>query len=90
VRCRGVGPRVADGFETGFLGGNRRERIQQIAGGSGQPRDAQHVALLKLVEQPAKLCTVGLRAARHFAVHFFTSGLGQLAHLGANALTVRR
>jgi hypothetical protein len=30
----------------------------------------------KLVEQPAKLCAV--RAARHFAEHFFASGLREL------------
>jgi hypothetical protein len=33
VRCRGVGPCVANGFETGFLGGDRRERFP---GGPGQ------------------------------------------------------
>jgi len=74
VRCRGVGPCVAKGFETGFLAGDRRERVQQVAGGSGQPvkpRHRQHVARLKLVEQPAKLRPVGLCAARHFAEHLF-------------------
>lgn len=30
------------------------------------------------VEQPAKLRLIGLCAARHFAEHFFASGLGQL------------
>ena len=37
-----------------------RFRLQQVAGGSGQPveppRHGEHVARLKLVEQPAKLC----------------------------------
>jgi hypothetical protein len=45
---------------------------------------------LKLVEQPAKLRSVGLCAARHFAEHFFASGLGELAHLCIDALAVRR
>jgi len=66
VRCRGVGPCVAKGFETGFLDGDRRERVQKVAGGSRQPvepRHGQHVARFKLVEQPAKLGPVGPRAA---------------------------
>jgi hypothetical protein len=33
---------------------------------------------------------VSLRAARHFAEHFFASGIGELAHLGVNALAVAR
>jgi hypothetical protein len=93
VRCRGVGPCVAKGFETGVLGGDRRERVQQVAGGSRQPvepRHRQHVAGVEHVEQPAKLCAVGLRAARHFAEHLFASGLGELAHLSVNALAVGR
>jgi hypothetical protein len=48
------------------------------------------VAGVEHVEQPAKLRAIGLRAARHFAVHLFASGLGELAHLGVNALAVRR
>jgi len=39
-------------------------------------------------EKPAKLWPVGLGAARHFAEHLFASGLGELAHLGVNALAV--
>jgi hypothetical protein len=42
MRCRGVGPSVAKGSETGFLGGDRRERIQQVAGGSRQPVKPRH------------------------------------------------
>jgi hypothetical protein len=92
VRCGGVGPGVAKGFETGFLAGDRRERVQQVAGGSRQPVEPGHgydVAGVELVEQPAKLRAVGLGAARHFAEHFFASGLGELAHVGLNALAVR-
>jgi hypothetical protein len=56
------------GFETGFLGGDRRERVQQVAGGSREavePGHGEHVAGVEHVEQPAKLRAVGLRAARH-------------------------
>jgi hypothetical protein len=42
----------------------------------------------ELVEQATKLCAVGLRPARHFAEHLFASRLGELAHLGVNALAV--
>ena len=76
-----------------MLGGDGRERVKQVAGGSRQPvkpRHRQHVAGVELVEQPAQLRAVGLRAARHFAEHLFAPGLGELAHLSVNALTVRR
>jgi hypothetical protein len=51
---------------------------------STSPAGVEHV------EQPAKLRAIGLLAARHFAEDFFASGLGELAHLGVNALAVRR
>jgi hypothetical protein len=88
--CR---PKCRRGIEAGFLGCDCRERVQQVAGGSREavePGYGEHVAGVELVEQPAKLRAVGLRAARHFAEHFFASGLGELAHLGVNALAVRR
>jgi len=46
-----------------FPAGDRRERVQQVAGGSCQPiksRHHQHVAGDVLVEQAAKLRPVGL------------------------------
>jgi hypothetical protein len=43
---------------------------------------------VELVQQPVKLRAVGLRSARHFAEHLFASSLGELAHLGVNALAV--
>ena len=61
MRCGGVGPCVAKGFETRFLGGDRRKRVQQVAGGSRQavePCHGQHVAGVEVVEQPAKLRAV--------------------------------
>ena len=55
-----------------------------------EPRHGQHVARLKLAEQPAKLGAVGLGPARHLAEHLLASGPGQLAHLSVSALAVRR
>src|SRR3984893_10653041 len=55
-----------------------------------EPGDCKHVADVEHLEQSAKLCAVGLRAARHFEEDFFASGLGELAHLAVNALAVRR
>jgi hypothetical protein len=55
-----------------FFGGDRRERFQQVASGSRQPvepRHRQHVARLKLADQPAKLRPVGLGSARHYPEH---------------------
>jgi len=54
VRCRGVGPCVAQGSESGLPAGDRRERVQQVASGSRQPvepRHHHHVAAVELVEQ---------------------------------------
>jgi hypothetical protein len=93
VGCGGVGPRVAQGSKSGLLGGDRRKRVQQVAGGSRQavePGHGQHVAGVEHIEQPAKLRAVGLRAARDFAEHFFAAGLGEAADLGVNALAVAR
>ena len=59
----GVGPGVAQRPETGLLACDGRQGVQQVAGRSRQPvepRNHQHVACLKLVEQPAKLRAVGL------------------------------
>jgi hypothetical protein len=52
--------------------------------------DATAGPMGELVEQAAKLRPVGLRAARHFAEHLLSSGPGQLADLGLDALAVRR
>jgi hypothetical protein len=41
-RCRGVGPCVAKGFETGLLAGDRRERVQPVACRSRQPVEPCH------------------------------------------------
>ena len=60
--CR---PCIAQGSETGFPLGDRRKRVQQISGGSGQavePRHHQHVARLKCLDHAAKLRPIGLRS----------------------------
>jgi hypothetical protein len=93
VRCGGVGPGVAKGFETGFLAGDRRERVQQVAGGSRQPVEPGHgydVAGVELVEQAAKLRPVGLRSARHLAEHLARPVFPQRRDLSGDALAVRR
>jgi hypothetical protein len=58
----GGGPCVAERAEAGFPIDNRREGIQQVAGGSGQPvklRSHHHIAGVKgkAVEHSAKLNT---------------------------------
>ena len=93
VRRRGVGPCVAERTESGLLAGDRRERVEKIAGRARQPvepRHHQHVAGAERVERPAKLRPVGLGSARHFAEHFFGSGGGQRCNLRLDALAVRR
>jgi hypothetical protein len=72
MRRGGVGRCVANAFESGFLAGDRREGVQQVAGGSGRPIEPchhHHVAVAELVEQTPKLRPVGLGSARHFAEH---------------------
>jgi len=72
MRRRSIGPRVADGAEASLFFGDRRQRIQQVAGGAGEPVESchhQHVAGGELVEQAAKPHPVGFGAARHFAEH---------------------
>ncbi len=57
VRGRCVGPCVAQGSEPGLAVGDRRQRIQQVAGRAGQPvkpRHHHHVARREPVEQPAQ------------------------------------
>jgi hypothetical protein len=53
-------------------------------------RRSQHVTGFELVQHAAELAAVGLGSARYLAEHLPASGLGQLAHLGVNALAVRR
>jgi hypothetical protein len=93
VRRRRVGPCVAERTETGFPAGDRRERVQQVAGGSRQPVEPCHhqdVAGVKLVEQSAKLRPVGLGSARHFAEHLARPVFPQFCYLSRDALAVRR
>jgi hypothetical protein len=80
-------------LKPAFLPVNRRERVQQVAGGARQPVEPchhQHVAGVELVEQPAKLRPVGLGSARHFAEHLARPVLPQRRDLSGNALAVRR
>jgi hypothetical protein len=78
--------------EIGFLGGDRHERVQQVAGGSRQPvepRHHQHVAGFKRLDHAAKLRAVGLGSAYvDVAVHLLASGLGELPLLCVNALAL--
>ncbi len=88
---RGVRPCVAKRAEAGFAFGDRGEGVQQISGRARQtvkPGHHQHITGLELVERFAELAAVGLGAARGFAEHLLASGLGELTHLRAHALTV--
>jgi hypothetical protein len=89
VCCRRVGPRVAKRTEARFPAGDRRERVQQVAGGSRQPVEPchhQHVAVFDLVKQAAKLRPVGLGSARYFAKHLARPMLPQRRDLRRGAL----
>ena len=93
MRRRGVGPNVAEGPETGPFGGDASEGVQQVAGLAGQTvetRHHQHVVGVELVERTAELAAVGLGSARHLPEHLARAGGPELAHLGVNALAVRR
>ena len=82
VRCRGVGP-CRKRSETSLLPGDRRERVQEVAGGSRQsvePHYRYHVASGELSEQSGKPCPVRLGSARHFAEHFSCTTGAQLTH----------
>jgi len=92
VGGRGVRPGVARGAETGPTVGDRGEGVQLVAGRARQPVEPghhQHVAGGELVERAAKPAAVGLRPARQLAEHLLAPGLGELAQLRCNALTVR-
>lgn len=91
VRRRGVGPCIAKRPEPGLLAGDRRKGIEKIACRARQPvepRHHEHVAGAERVNRPAKLHAVGLGSARHFAEHFFGSGVGQGCNLRVDALAV--
>ena len=93
MRRGGVGPCVAKRAEAGLPAGDRRERIQQVAGGSRQPvepRHHHHVAGVELVEHAAKLRPVGLGSARNFTEHLARPMLPQFRDLSGDALAVRR
>jgi hypothetical protein len=81
------------GTEVRALGGDRRQRVQKIAGRAGKPlkpRHHQHVAIGKLVESAAQLGALGLRAACGFLKYLLGSGGAQLLHLRVEALAVGR
>jgi hypothetical protein len=91
VRCGGVGPCVAKGFETGCLGGNRRERVQQVAGGSRQPvkppaaqQEDEIIKAIAAVRAPLIYLTAKGRLRRPV----FKSGLGW-GGFAADATTLR-
>ncbi len=53
VGCSGVGPGVAQGPESGLAAGDRRQGVEEIAGGAGQPVQPghhQHVASRQVIE----------------------------------------
>jgi hypothetical protein len=52
-----VGPGVAEGFETRFFGGDRGERVLQVAGGSRQPVDP-------LPAQPNSIANLAVAAGK--------------------------
>jgi hypothetical protein len=63
-----------------------RSRVDRA---SRSRRVHHHVIGFKLIEQPAKLGTVGLGSANtHVAENLSASGLGQLPRLGVNALAL--
>jgi hypothetical protein len=67
-----VSVQVGERTKTGFLLGNRGERVQQVAGGSRQPvepRHHHHVAGGELVEHSQKFAPIGARAGHLLAVN---------------------
>jgi hypothetical protein len=92
MRRGGVGPGIAQGPEPGLLAGDRRQGVKQIASGSRQPVETchhQHVTRTQHIEQAAELGAVGPGPACHFPIDLLAAGVGELAHLGVNALAVR-
>ncbi len=56
VGSGGVGPGVAQGPESGLAAGDRRQGVEKIAGGAGQPVQPghhQHVAGRQMIERAA-------------------------------------
>jgi hypothetical protein len=93
VRRGGVGPCVPERAEAGFLLGDRRERVQQVAGRAGEaiePRHHYHVAGGEFGDKPAQLRPVGLGPARHLAEHLARAGGAELPGLSVNALAAGR
>ena len=87
----GIGPCVAKRPETRVPIGDRGKGVQEIPRRACQPVEPGHhqdIASADLVEGLAELGAVGLYAARSLTEHFFTSSLGELAHLRVHALTV--
>jgi hypothetical protein len=83
--CRGgVGPCVAERAETGFLFGDRRERVQQVAGRAREAvetRHHYHIAGGEFGDKTAKLRPVGLGSARHLTEHLARAGGAKLPGL---------
>jgi hypothetical protein len=74
-----------------FAIGDHGEGIEKIPRRSRQPVEPghhQHIIGVDLLERLAQLGAVSPRAARCLAEYLFASRLGELAHLGVNALTV--
>jgi hypothetical protein len=63
----------------------RRSRVDRA-----KRRHREDIAGVKLIEHSAKLRSVGLGSARHFAKDFFSAGGGQRRDLRLDALAVRR
>ena len=84
VRCRGVDPCVAKGFETGLLAGDRRERVQQVAGGSRETVEPCHRHRVAGVEVVEHLPAVAVRASHLLAVDLCTAGCAKLLKLASS------
>ena len=81
VRRGGVGLCVAERAEAGFLLGDCRERVQQVAGRAGdavEPRHHHHVAGGKFRDKPGKLRPVGLGSIGNFGVLFLRPAFEEL------------
>jgi hypothetical protein len=71
------------------LGGDRRQRVQEVAGRARQAvevRDGEHVALGELREHTGELDAVGLRAAGLLAVDFGATFGADLLELSVERL----
>src|SRR4051794_3150158 len=80
MRCGGISPRIAQGFETGALLGDRAQQVEEIAGRACQPvkpGDNKYIAFNEYAPIRRANCLRSDRAPLIFSwkilVHFWLS-----------------